>query len=76
MSEVKKGEEKDLQAKSTMILISLFLGNLGIHRFMMGYSNWWVQLITFGGCGLWSLIDLIRIITGDMKMSDGRELKK
>jgi TM2 domain-containing membrane protein YozV len=67
--------QKELQSKTTMILISLFLGNLGIHRLMMGYSNWWLQLITFGGCGIWSLIDFIRIITGDMKMSDGRELK-
>jgi TM2 domain-containing membrane protein YozV len=67
--------QKELQNKTTMILISLFLGNLGIHRLMMGYSNWWLQLITCGGCGIWSLIDFIRILTGDMKMSDGRELK-
>jgi len=66
--------EKELQSKTSMILISLFLGNLGIHRFMMGYSNWWIQLITFGGCGIWSLIDLIRIISGDMGMVDGRKL--
>ncbi len=41
---------------------------------MMGYSNWWVQLITFGGFGIWSLIDLIRIIVDDMNMADGRHL--
>jgi TM2 domain-containing membrane protein YozV len=57
-----------------MILISLFLGGLGIHRLMMGYSNWWIMLITLGGCGIWSLIDLIKIITGSMKMADGRDL--
>ena len=67
---------KELKSKSTMILVSLFLGNLGIHRLMMGYSNWWLQLITFGGCGIWSLVDLIRIVTGDMKMSDGRDLSQ
>jgi len=65
---------KELQSKTTMILVALFLGNLGIHRLMMGYSNWWLQLITLGGCGIWSLIDLIRVITGDMKMADGRPL--
>jgi hypothetical protein len=43
---------------------------------MMGYSNWWLQLITLGGCGIWSLVDFIRIITGDMKMADGRDLKQ
>jgi TM2 domain-containing membrane protein YozV len=67
---------KELQSKTSMILITFFLGQFGIHRFMMGYSNWWLQLITFGGCGIWSLVDLIRIATGDMKMSDGRELKQ
>jgi TM2 domain-containing membrane protein YozV len=67
--------QKELQSKTTMILVSWFLGALGIHRLMMGYSNWWLQLITFGGCGIWSLVDMIRIITGDMKMADGRELK-
>ena len=62
------------QSKATMILIALFLGGLGIHRLMMGYKNWWLQLLTCGGCGIWALIDLVRIITGDMKMADGTEL--
>lgn len=66
--------EKQTQSKTSMILVSFFVGNLGIHRYMMGYSNWWIQLLTFGGCGIWTLIDFIRIITGDMKMADGREL--
>jgi TM2 domain-containing membrane protein YozV len=67
-------EQKQVQSKVTMILISFFLGGLGIHRLMMGYSNWWLMLITFGGCGIWSLIDLIKIATGSMKMADGRDL--
>jgi TM2 domain-containing membrane protein YozV len=66
--------EKQLQSKTAMILICFFLGGFGIHRFMMGYSNWWLMLITLGGCGIWSIVDLIRIVTGDMKMADGREL--
>jgi len=68
-------ELKPLQSKGTMILISFFLGQLGIDRYMLGYSNWWLKLITFGGCGLWSLIDFIRIITGSLKMADGRDLQ-
>ncbi len=67
-------DQKPVQAKTTMILVSFFLGGLGIHRFMMGYSNWWLMLITLGGCGIWSLIDFINIIMGNMKMADGREL--
>lgn len=67
-------EQKQVQSKMTMILICLFLGQLGIHRMMMGYSNWWLQLITFGGCGIWALYDLIMIITDKMPMADGRPL--
>lgn len=67
-------EQKQVQSKTTMILISFFLGTLGIHRLMMGYSNWWLMLITGGGCGIWALVDFIRIITGSMKMADGRDL--
>lgn len=67
-------EQKPLQSKSTMILLSFFLGGLGIHRLLMGYSNWWLMLITLGGCGIWSLIDFIRIVTGGLKMADGRDL--
>ena len=67
-------ELKPVQSKTTMIIISLLLGSLGIHRLMMGYSNWWLMLITLGGCGIWTFIDIIRIVTGSMKMADGREL--
>lgn len=67
-------ELKPVQSKGTMILICFFIGGLGIHRYMMGYSNWWLMLITLGGCGLWTLIDFIRLITGDLKMADGRPL--
>ena len=68
-------EKKELQSKSTMSIVSFFLGGLGIHRLMMGYSNWWLMLLTAGGCGIWALIDFIKILTGNMNMSDGRKLK-
>ena len=54
------------------LLLVLFVGGLGIHRFYLGYT--WqgiVQLLTLGGCGIWSLIDLIRIITGSLQPKDG-----
>lgn len=70
------GTQKELQSKTTMILICIFLGWYGIHRLLMGYSNWWLQLITFGGCGIWMIIDLIKIIQGKMPMADGRPLQE
>lgn len=66
--------QKQQQSKGTMAILCFFLGGWGIHRLMMGYSNWWLMIITLGGLGVWVLIDFIRILTGDMKMSDGRPL--
>ncbi|RYD53319.1 MAG: TM2 domain-containing protein [Sphingobacteriales bacterium] len=54
------------------LILVLLVGGLGIHRFYLGYT--WqgvVQLLTLGGLGIWSLIDLIRIITGDLQPKDG-----
>ena len=66
--------EKPAQSKTTMIIVCLFLGNLGIHRLMMGHKNWWVMLLVGGGCGIWTLIDFIGILQGKLKMEDGRDL--
>lgn len=63
------------QSKMTMLIVSIFLGGLGIHRYIMGYSNWWLMPITFGGCGIWSLLDIIKIATGKMTMADGTPLE-
>ena len=44
----------------------------GIHRFYLGYYLEGVLFIlTAGGCGIWWLIDLIRILTGDLGPADG-----
>jgi len=63
------------KSKTTMIIVSLFFGSFGIDRFMMGYTGLGIlKLVTLGGCGLWALIDFIRIITGGLKMKDGTAL--
>jgi TM2 domain-containing membrane protein YozV len=67
-------EQKPAQQKIVMMLVCLFLGAYGIHRLMMGYKNWWLMLLTLGGCGIWTIVDLIKIATGSMKMADGRDL--
>lgn len=46
------------------LLFSIFLGNLGIDRFIMGHI--WLgllKLITCGGFGIWWLVDVILIAT-------------
>ena len=59
------------------LIISLFLGGLGVDRFYLGYTGLGVlKLITLGGCGIWSLIDLILIATGSLKDANGLPLKR
>lgn len=58
------------------LLLSLFLGTLGVHRFYVGKIGTGIlQLITLGGCGIWTLIDIIMIVTGKFKDKDGYEIK-
>lgn len=48
-----------------MLLISIFLGYLGVDRFMLGQTMYGaIKLLTAGGCGVWWLIDLFLI--GDL----------
>jgi hypothetical protein len=64
------------KSQVTALILVLLVGGLGIHRFYLGYT--WqgiVQLLTLGGLGIWSLIDLIRIITGSLKPKDGEYAK-
>lgn len=59
------------------ILLSFFLGGLGVDRFYMGYIGLGIaKLLTLGGCGIWSLIDFILIVVGKLKDADGQELER
>lgn len=58
--------------KLTAILLSVFVGGLGIDRFYLGYTGLGVvKLLTCGGFGIWTLIDLVMICTGSLRPADG-----
>ncbi|MDD6210758.1 MAG: TM2 domain-containing protein [Bacteroidales bacterium] len=61
----------------TTLLLCIFVGGLGAHRFYVKKTGTAIiQLLTLGGCGIWTLIDLIMIITGSFKDGNGNPLVK
>ena len=56
------------------ILLSIFVGNLGVDRMYLGYTGLGiVKLLTLGGLGIWGIIDIILIATKNLKPADGSE---
>lgn len=51
-----------LKDPTTMLLISIFLGSLGVDRFMLGEVGMGIlKLLTVGLCGILWIIDMITI---------------
>ncbi|MCA9350234.1 TM2 domain-containing protein [Candidatus Nomurabacteria bacterium] len=74
----KNNNEQQPEQKEFLValLLSIFLGQLGIDRFYMGYIGTGIlKLITFGGCGIWWLIDVILIATKNLNDANGLPLK-
>jgi TM2 domain-containing membrane protein YozV len=58
-----------------VFFISFMWGTFGVDRFYLGkWGTGLLKLISFGGFGFWTLIDLAIIMTGGMRDKQGREL--
>jgi TM2 domain-containing membrane protein YozV len=59
----------------TAMLLSFFLGALGVDRFYLGQTGLGIaKLLTFGGCGVWAIIDFILIAMRNIADVDGKPL--
>lgn len=54
------------------LLLCIFLGGLGVHRFINGKIGTGVlMLLTLGGFGIWTIIDVILIACGQFTDKNG-----
>lgn len=59
------------------LLLSVFLGSLGIDRFYMGYTGLGIlKLLTGGVCGIMYIYDLVMIALNKLPDANGNELAK
>jgi len=76
------GEPCSYKQKSKLgaFLFSLFLGEFGADWFFLARGNGWyifagiMKLLSFGGCGVWWMVDWIRVLAGGFDDGNGIEI--
>ncbi len=68
--------EKSEKGFVPALLLCLLLGGFGIHRFYVGKIGTGIlMLVTLGGLGIWTLVDLIMIAVGSFRDKSGLAIK-
>lgn len=66
---------KSTRNKWVALALSIFVGAFGVDRFYIGKIGTGIlKLITGGGFGIWWIIDIVLVATGDMTDKEGRRL--
>lgn len=74
-ADIQAGKEKEDRWLIALVLC-IVLGSFGVHRFYTGNTTTGIlMLITLGGCGIWTLIDIIMIACNTYVDGNGQTLK-
>ncbi len=75
--QVQTAPDQGQKDRTTALLLCIFLGFLGVHRFYVGKSGTGILWLFTGGlCYIGWIVDIILIATGSFTDSMGRPLKK
>lgn len=73
-------DSKELVSEKSWIVtlvFCIFLGLIGFHRFYVGKGGTAIlMLLTLGGFGIWTVVDLITIIIDSFTDDDGKIIKR
>lgn len=62
---------------SVTLVLCVLLGFIGLHRFYVGKAGTAIlMLLTFGGFGIWILVDLVKIIIDNFTDEEGKIVKR
>lgn len=65
------------KSRAVTLILGLTLGVFGAHRFYAGkIGTGLLMLATFGGCGIWYLVDNIMIATGGFRDAEGKLISR
>ena len=63
------------RSRLVALLFCVLLGVFGVHRFYVGKIGTGIlMLVTIGGLGIWTMIDLILIAVGSFRDKEGRRV--
>lgn len=71
-----KKDETSERSWGIALVLCIFLGLIGLHRFYVGKAGTAIlMLITLGGFGVWTLIDLVTIIVNSFTDIEEKTLR-